>query len=93
MDCGLSVAPPKDMLKEIKESGQSDYVKIREYKKYLLDDQNLRFPDIFLEFIARERLELPFSEEEIREMREHSQQKQEEIEIQDAMPNKLESID
>ena len=86
MDSGLSVAPPKNILKEIKESGQSDYVKIREYKKHLLDTENLRFPDIFLEFIARERLELPFTEEEIREMREHSQQKQEEIQIQDAMP-------
>jgi len=93
MDCGLSVAPPKNMLKEIKESGQSDYMKIKEYKKHLLDDQNLRFPDIFLEFIAREHLELPYSEEELTEMREHSQKMQQEIERQNAEPNNLESVD
>lgn len=33
---------------------------------YLLNDCNYRLPDIFLEFIAREKLEYKYTEQEIK---------------------------
>jgi hypothetical protein len=86
MDCGLGIIDGIDILERIKSSNQTDYQKITEYKKYLLDDKSYRFPDMFLEFIARERLDLKFTEEEIATMREQSNLSQQRIKEEDAIP-------
>ena len=62
--------------------------KIKAYCDYLLNECNYRLPDIFLEFIAREKLECKFTEKEIRDMRQNFHRRQEEIEEQ----NKLADI-
>ena len=79
----------RDIIGEIKSNIKlTKKEKIEKYKDYLLNDCNYRLPDIFLEFIAREQLDCKFTEEEIKNMREHFHRKQEEIEDQ----NKLADI-
>ena len=86
MDCGLGVIDGIDILDEIKNSNQSNYDKIKQYKKYLLDDKSYRFPDIFLEFIARERLDLKFTQDEINDMRAKFDLKTEQIKTENETP-------
>tara|TARA_R110000796_G_scaffold106224_2_gene216615 strand:+ start:217 stop:480 length:264 start_codon:yes stop_codon:yes gene_type:complete len=86
MDCGLGVIEQVDILYEIKNSNQSNYDKIKQYKKYLLDDKSYRFPDIFLEFIARERLDLKFTKDEIIDMRQKFDLKTEQIKTENETP-------
>ena len=79
----------RDIISEIKYNDKlTKKEKIKKYKDYLLDDCNYRLPDIFLEFVAREHLDLKYREEEIINMREQFHRKQEEIEEQ----NKLAEI-
>ena len=86
MDCGLNVIEQVDILYEIKNSNQSNFDKIKQYKKYLLDDKSYRFPDIFLEFIARERLDLKFTQNEINDMRAKFDLKTEQIKTENETP-------
>ena len=86
MDCGLNVIEQVDILYEIKNSNQSNFDKIKQYKKYLLDDKSYRFPDIFLEFIARERLDLKFTKDEIIDMRQKFDLKTEQIKNENETP-------
>lgn len=78
-----------DIISEIKLNDKlTKNEKIKKYKDYLLDDCNYRLPDIFLEFIAREQLDLKYKEAEIIHMREQYHRKREEVEEQ----NKLADI-
>lgn len=78
-----------DIVSEIKSNEKlTKKEQIQKYMDYLLNDCNYRLPDIFLEFIAREKLEYKYTEQEIKDMREHFLRRQEEIEDQ----NKLADI-
>ena len=78
-----------DIVSEIKLNDKlTKKEQIKKYMDYLLNDCNYRLPDIFLEFIAREKLEYKYTEQEIKNMREHFLRRQEEIEDQ----NKLADI-
>ena len=83
MDCGLSFIEEVDKLTEIKNSSYDPIDKIRLYKDYLLNDCNYRLPDIFLEFVAREQLDLKYTEAEINNMKEQYYHKKEIVENQD----------
>ena len=83
MDTGLGFIEQVDKLKEIKNSSYDPSDKIRMYKDYLLNDCNYRLPDIFLEFVAREKLDLKYTEEEITNMKEQYYRKKEIITEQD----------
>tara|TARA_R110000803_G_scaffold4467_2_gene15039 strand:- start:120 stop:419 length:300 start_codon:yes stop_codon:yes gene_type:complete len=83
MDCGLGFLEEVDKLTEIKNSSYDPIDKIRLYKEYLLNDCNYRLPDIFLEFVAREKLDLKYTEAEINNMKEQYYHKKEIVENQD----------
>ena len=83
MDCGLGFLEEVDKLTEIKNSSYDPIDKIRLYKEYLLNDCNYRLPDIFLEFVAREKLDLKYTEAEINNMKEQYYRKKEIVENQD----------
>ena len=83
MDSGLGFIEEVDRLKEIKNSTYDPSDKIRMYKDYLLNECNYRLPDIFLEFVAREKLDLKYTEEEITNMKEQYYRKKEIITEQD----------
>lgn len=87
---GLSMLKEEyDIVSEIKSNEKlTKKEQIKKYMDYLLNDCNYRLPDIFLEFIAREKLEYKYTEQEIKDMREHFLRRQEEIEDQ----NKLADI-
>lgn len=83
MDTGLGFIDKVDKLTEIKNSSYDPIDKIRLYKDYLLNDCNYRLPDIFLEFVAREQLDLKYTEAEINNMKEQYYHKKEIVENQD----------
>lgn len=83
MDTGLGFIDKVDKLTEIKNSSYDPIDKIRLYKDYLLNDCNYRLPDIFLEFVAREQLDLKYTEAEINNMKEQYYRKKEIVENQD----------
>ena len=87
MDCGLSMIQEEvdDIISEIKNSNLSKKEQIRKYMDYLLNDCNYRLPDMFLEFISRDKLDYKYTEEEIKKMRGDFHRKQEEIEDQNRM--------
>ncbi len=61
-------------LEEIKNSGLSKEVQIRDYMDYLFKSCDYRFPEFMLEWVAREHLGYPFTEEELEEMRQSAKQ-------------------
>jgi len=76
----------RDIVSEIKSNIKlTKKEQIEKYMDYLLNDCNYRLPDIFLEFIAREKLDYKFTEEEIKNMREHFHRRQEELEEQNKL--------
>mgnify|MGYP003663487170 FL=1 len=83
MDTGLGFIEEVDKLTEIKNSSYDPIDKIRLYKDYLLNDCNYRLPDVFLEFVAREKLDLKYTEEEINNMKQQYHRKKEITEEQD----------
>ena len=83
MNSGLGFIEEIDKLTEIKNSSYDPNDKIRMYKDYLLNDCNYRLPDIFLEFVAREKLDLKYTEEEINNMKQEYIRKKEIVEEQD----------
>jgi hypothetical protein len=83
MNSGLGFIEEIDKLTEIKNSSYDPNDKIRMYKDYLLNDCNYRLPDVFLEFVAREKLDLKYTEEEINNMKQQYHRKKEIIEEQD----------
>ena len=87
MDCGLSMIEEEvDIISEIKSNIKlTKKEQIKKYMDYLLNDCNYRLPDMFLEFIARDKLDYKYTEEEIKRMRGEFNRRQEEIEDQNRM--------
>lgn len=83
MNSGLGFIEEIDKLTEIKNSSYDPNDKIKMYKDYLLNDCNYRLPDVFLEFVAREKLDLKYTEEEINNMKQEYIRKKEIVEEQD----------
>jgi len=78
-----------DIITEIKSNTKlTKNEQIKKYKDYLLNDCNYRLPDIFLELVARDKLDYKYTQEELNKMREQFNIKKEEIEDQ----NKLADI-
>tara|TARA_R100001463_G_scaffold112793_1_gene167897 strand:+ start:4109 stop:4426 length:318 start_codon:yes stop_codon:yes gene_type:complete len=69
MNTGLEFIKKKDKLEEIKNSGLSKSQQIIDYKEYLLNDKNYRFPEFLLEWVAREHLGFQYTEVELESMR------------------------
>lgn len=65
------------LLQELKDNNAlPNYSKIKMYKKYLIDEKKLYYPDSLIEFVAREHLGLQYAEEELCIMREEYVNKQ-----------------
>ena len=65
------------LLQELKDNNElPSFSKIKMYKKYLIDEKKLYYPDMLMEFVAREHLGLQYTEEELCVMREEYINKQ-----------------
>ena len=84
MDCVSVVRDSEDILEELKNNVMMpNYVKIKTYKDYLINEKKYYYPDMLLDWVAREHLGLQRSEEELKKMREEYLDKVKEIEEQD----------
>tara|TARA_R100001509_G_C4737607_1_gene172093 strand:+ start:93 stop:401 length:309 start_codon:yes stop_codon:yes gene_type:complete len=84
MDCVSVVRDKDDIIEEIKNNvAMPNYLKIKTYKDYLINEKKYYYPDMLIEWIAREHLGLQRTEEELKEMREEYLEKVKEIEEQD----------
>jgi len=64
-----------------------NYLKIKTYKEYLLKEKQLYYPDAMLEVIAREHLNLKFTEEQLTDIREKFNKNQEKIQKENEINN------
>ena len=65
------------LLEELKDNCElPNYTKIKMYKKYLVDEKKLYYPDMLIEYVAREHLGLQHTKEELSKMREEFVNKQ-----------------
>lgn len=69
----------------------SQHQKIKQVKDYFLSKKNFAYPDFILEWVAREKLGCPFTEEEIEKMKQSAKQKQDIIDKQN-FRNELEDV-
>ena len=84
MDCVSVVIDSEDILEEIKNNvAMPNYLKIKTYKDYLVNEKKYYYPDMLLDWVAREHLELQRTEEELQKMRNDYLNKMEEIRQQD----------
>ena len=84
MDCVSVVRDNSDILEELKNnSAMPDFMKIKTYKDYLVNEKKYYYPDMLLDWVAREHLELQRTEEELQKMRNDYLNKMEEIRQQD----------
>ena len=84
MDCVSVVRDNTDIIEEIKNNiVMPNYLKIKTYKDYLINEKKYYYPDMLIEWIAREHLGLQRTEEELKQMREEYLEKVKEIEEQD----------
>lgn len=74
----LTIDYNKDnLLQELKDNDMMpNYTKIKLYKEYLVNEKKLYYPDMLIEWIAREKLGLQYTEEELCVMREDYVNKQ-----------------
>ena len=69
-----------NLLQELKDNDMMpNYTKIKLYKEYLVNEKKLYYPDMLIEWIAREHLDLKYSEEDLCVMREDFVNKQNKI--------------
>ena len=84
MDCVSVIRDECDILEEIKNNvAMPDYLKIKTYKDYLFNEKKYYYPDMLLDWVAREKLGLQRTEEELEKMRNDYLNKVEEIKEQD----------
>ena len=84
MDCVSIVRDSEDILEEIKNNiAMPNYLKIKTYKDYLVNEKKYYYPDMLLDWVAREHLGLQRTEEELQKMRNDYLNKMEEIRQQD----------
>ena len=70
-------------LQEIKNSGLSKEIQIRDYMDYLYKNCDYRFPEFMLEWVAREHLDYKFTEAEIEALKQSSVEVREELNYQE----------
>tara|TARA_R110001592_G_scaffold111626_3_gene309192 strand:+ start:5585 stop:5875 length:291 start_codon:yes stop_codon:yes gene_type:complete len=70
-------------LQEIKNSGYSKEVQIKEYMNYLYKNCDYRFPEFMLEWVAREHLDYKFTEEELEGLKQSTKEVCEELNYQE----------
>ena len=84
MDCVSVVRDNSDILEELKNnSAMPDFMKIKTYKDYLVNEKKYYYPDMLLDWVAREHLELQRTEEELQKMRNDYLKKMEELKEED----------
>ena len=84
MDCVGIIRDNEDILEEIKNNvAMPNYLKIKTYKDYLINEKKYYYPDMLIDWVAREHLELQRTEEELQKMRNDYLNKMEEIRQQD----------
>ena len=95
MDCidlDLCADNTIDEIEDIKNnSALTQHQKIKQVKDYLFSQKNFAYPDFILEWVAREKLNCPFTEDELDKMRKSAKQKQEIIDKQN-FRNELEDL-
>ena len=70
MECLSVIRDTEDLLEELKSNTvMPNYMKISTYKDYLVNEKKYYYPDMLIEWIAREHLGLQRTEEEIKEIR------------------------
>lgn len=80
-----------NLLQELKDNYMMpNYNKIKLYKDYLVNEKKLYYPDMMIEWIAREHLGLQYTEEELCIMRENFVNKQNLINKQNKEANEKE---
>ena len=89
MDCVGIVRDNEDILEEIKNNiAMPNYLKIKTYKDYLVNEKKYYYPDMLIDWVAREHLGLQRTEEELQKMRNDYLNKMEEIRQQDIIGEK-----
>ena len=84
MECVSVIRDNSDLLEELKNNpAMPNYIKIKTYKEYLLNEKKYYYPDMLLEWVAREHLGLQRTEEELKKMREEYLDKVKQIEEED----------
>ena len=84
MDCVSVVRDGEDILEELKNNVMMpNYLKIKTYKDYLINEKKYYYPDMLLDWVAREHLGLQRTEEELKKMRMDYLDKVKELEEQD----------
>ena len=69
MNCVSVIRDSCDLLEELKNNTMMpNFIKIKTYKDYLVNEKKYYYPDMLIEWIAREHLGLQRSEEEIKEI-------------------------
>lgn len=72
-----------NILEELKSNTMMpNYLKIKTYKDYLFNEKKYYYPDMLLEWVAREHLGLQKTEEELKKMRDEYLDKMKKIEEQ-----------
>jgi hypothetical protein len=70
MDCVSIIRDDTDIVEELKNNNvMPNYLKIKTYKDYLLNEKKYYYPDALLEWVAREHLGLQRTEDELFNMR------------------------
>jgi len=81
MECVSVIRDNSDLLEELKNNpAMPNYIKIKTYKEYLLNEKKYYYPDMLLDWVAREHLGLQRTEEELKKMREEYLDKVKQIE-------------
>jgi len=84
MDCVSVIRDNTDILEELKNNTlMPDYLKIRTYKDYLVNEKKYYYPDALMEWVSREQLGLQRTEEELFKIREEALSNMKRIEEED----------
>jgi len=84
MDCVSVIRDDTDIIEEIKNNvAMPNYLKIKTYKDYLINEKKYYYPDMLIEWIAREHLGLQRTEEQLFKIREEAYNNMKRIEEED----------
>jgi len=84
MDCVSVIRDNSDIIEEIKNNvAMPNFLKIKTYKDYLINEKKYYYPDMLIEWVAREHLGLQRTEEELSQMRNEYLDKVKQIEEED----------
>jgi hypothetical protein len=84
MDCVSVIRDNSDIIEEIKNNiAMPNFLKIKTYKDYLINEKKYYYPDMLIEWVAREHLGLQRTEEELSQMRNEYLDRAKQIEEED----------